>query len=275
MTSPVPSGSRGRAEAPTAPAPAPTLPQATLVFVAYCVVVVGLMLFSGIGYEHFFDDASTTLRSAVLPLAAGAVLLLVVLWRTGWRVWREPGRATMGFLWALPAVMVLTLVLQLLGLRWGTLEPGHVAAVLLASVLVGFTEETLFRGIILTALRGRVRTEALAALFVSLWFGAFHLTNLLLSEPGAVVQMLFAGLAGVGFYLARRGTGTIVAAMVLHGAWDFSSFLAGTAMGSGAFSAIANILITVVYPLAALTLVVILVRDRRTPALRPATGASA
>jgi membrane protease YdiL (CAAX protease family) len=245
--------------------PAPSLPQAAAVFVAYSVVVVGLMRFSGVAYADFFDTAGSTLRSAVVPLVAGSALLLVVLRWTGWRVRDEPPRPAMGFLWVLPAVMVATLLLRLAGAVWSQLDVGLVAAALLASVLVGFAEETLFRGIILTALRGRVRSEAIAALVVTLWFGLFHLSNLLLGEPAAALQVGLAALGGVGFYLARRGTGTLVAAMVLHGAWDFSAFLTGTAGGTGPVAGIGNVLIFVVYALAVVTLVVVLVSERRRP----------
>jgi hypothetical protein len=251
-------------------APAPSVRAAAAVFVGYCVVVVGLMRLSGVDYEHFFDSAGSTLRSAVLPLAAGAVLLGVVLRATGWSVLRDRSRLRMGVLWALPGLMVVIVGVQLLGLSWGDLGLGHVAAVVLAAVLVGITEETLFRGIILTALRARTGSEAAAAGLTTLWFGLFHLTNLLLSEPGAVLQVLFAALSGLGFYLARRGTGTIVAAMALHGAWDLSAFLAGVAPGDGALGDVASFLVALLYPLAVVVLGVLLVRDRSTP---PPTGA--
>lgn len=104
----------------------------------------------------------------------------------------------------------------------------------------------------------------------TLWFGLFHLTNLALGEPGAVLQVGLATLTGLGFYLARRDTGTLVAAMVLHGAWDFASFLAGVAPNEdGALAQAAEFCIALTYPLAAISFVVLLVRDRNTPALAP------
>ena len=246
----------------------PSVPVAAVVFAGYVVIVVGLMLASGVGYEDFFESADSTLRSAVLPLAAGAVWLIAFLVWARWDfVFRDARRLPMGaFLWALPVVMVVTLVLQLLGVDWSAFEPAHVLAVLAAAVLVGFTEETLFRGVILRSLRQGDRSEAAVIGWLALWFGGFHLTNLLLDEPGAVIQVVFAGLSGLAFYLARRGTSVLVAAMVLHGSWDFSTFLAGEHPGNGGLSSAANFLVAVVYPLAAVTLVVLLVRERSTAA---------
>lgn len=256
---------------------APTVPVAAVVFVVYCVVVIGLMRISGVGYEDFFDSAGSTLRAVVLPLAAGAVWLVAFLVWARWdHVFRDARRLPTGwFLWTLPAVLVLVAVLHLVGLDWSLFAPEHLLAVLLASLLVGFTEETLFRGVVLRAMRQGDRSEGMAILWTTLWFGAFHLTNLLLNEPGAVVQIFFAALTGTGLYLARRGTGTILAAMALHALWDFSTFLAGVHVSDSAASSVANVLVVVVYPFAALTLVVLVVRDRRRPtreAITTATG---
>lgn len=130
-----------------APATTPSVRAAAAVFVACCLVVLILMKLSGVSYEHFFDTTTTTQRSAVLPLAVGAALLVAVLWKTRWRVMRDQGpRLRMGFLWALPTFAVLTIVLQLAGLSWGNRTPAHVGAVLLASVLVGFTRRPCSAG---------------------------------------------------------------------------------------------------------------------------------
>jgi uncharacterized protein len=257
----------------------PSVPVAAVVFVVYVVIVLVLMKTSGYEYEHFFDTADSTLRSAVLPLAAGSVWLVAFLAWARWdHVFRDARRLPTGwFLWLLPAVMVLVVVLHLVGLDWSLFDPGHLLAVLAASVLVGFAEETLFRGVVLRSLRQGDRSEGTAVLWTTLWFGGFHLTNLLLGEPGAVLQVGFAALTGTGLYLARRGTGTIVAAMALHGAWDFSSFLVGVHAPEGGVGAAANFLIVVVYALAAVTLVVLVVRERSRPAreaITPPGGAA-
>ncbi|MFF3063434.1 CPBP family intramembrane glutamic endopeptidase [Oerskovia sp. NPDC057915] len=254
---------------------APSVPVAAVVFVVYCVIVIGLMRISGVGYEHFFDTTGDTMRAVVLPLAAGAVWLVAFLVWARWdHVFRDARRLPTGwFLWSLPALLVLVAVLHLAGLDWTLFAPEHVLAVLLASLLVGFTEETLFRGVVLRAMRQGDRSEGMAILWTTLWFGAFHLTNLLLNEPGAVVQIFFAALTGTALYLARRGTGTILAAMTLHALWDFSTFLAGVHMSDSAATNVANVLVTIVYPLAAVTLVVLVVRDRRRPAREAITPA--
>ena len=100
-------------------------------------------------------------------------------------------------------------------------------------VLVGFTEETVFRGILLRSLRAGERPEVQIVLIVSLAFGLFHLTNLAVGSPpaAAVVQVIIATLSGFVLYFARRATGLLIAGMALHGFWDISTFLAGTEEG--------------------------------------------
>jgi len=110
--------------------------------------------------------------------------------------------------------------------------------------------------------------------WTTLWFGGFHLTNLLLGEPGAVVQVVFAGLGGVGFYLARRGSSVLIGAMVLHGGWDFASFLYGVHRVDGGFATAAAFMIPVTYILAFVTLRVVLKRYRGVPAREAVTPAT-
>ena len=75
--------------------------------------------------------------------------------------------------------------------------------------------------------RAGPRPEIPVALLVSLAFGLFHLTNVFTGSPlgGGIFQVILASITGFALYLARRGTGLLVAGMVLHGFWDVSTFL--------------------------------------------------
>jgi uncharacterized protein len=110
---------------------------------------------------------------------------------------------------------------------WAEAPTDLLLAIVAAGVLVGFTEETLFRGIILRSLRTNLRPEAWVMLISSVWFGFFHLTNLLVGSPagGVLFQCLQASVAGVVLYLFRRVRGLLVVGMIAHGLWDMSVFL--------------------------------------------------
>ena len=248
----------------------PTVPIATGVFVVYGVIFIGLMKLSGFGYSDIFNTTEGALRAAVLPLAAGSLWLIVFLAFAGWdSVFRDPRRLSMGFwLWLAPVLMLVTLLVQLMAVTWSAFDASHLLAIIAAAVLVGFAEETLFRGIILRALRNGGRSEGRVVLLSSLWFGFFHLTNLITGAGATVIpQVIFASLAGVALYLARRGTGVLVAGMVLHSLWDLSSFLLGV-HANDTLKLIGPMVGYVTYAACLVALIIMLRRDRENP-VRP------
>ena len=96
---------------------------------------------------------------------------------------------------------------------------------LLGSLLVGFCEETATRGALIVGLRGRLM-EPRVWLISTLLFAFMHLRNSVFgADPAATLQVVLAFGGGSMLYLTRRLTGSLVFAMLLHGIWDFSSFL--------------------------------------------------
>jgi uncharacterized protein len=205
------------------------LPAATVAFVVYSVIFIGLWKLSGVAYADALDTADNTLRGPVRSLVAGSVWLVVfLLWARWDHVFTDWRRLRMGFwLWLPAGLMVVAFTMQFAGVAWGEFTGAHLMWIVVAGVLVGFAEETLFRGIILRALREGGRREGVVVLISSLWFGLFHLTNVITGSPVTAViqQVAYASLAGVALYLWRRGTGLLVAGMVIHGLWDLSGFL--------------------------------------------------
>ena len=93
------------------------------------------------------------------------------------------------------------------------------------------------RGLVLTAFRSRLR-EGWAWLLSSLLFGLMHLLNVALGAPfsSTIAQVAIAFGSGTAFYILRRVTGSLIAAMVLHGLWDVSVFAVGFAPKGTAFA---------------------------------------
>lgn len=256
---------------------APTVALALVALVAYCVVCNGLQVASGIDYMHWFATAGNALRSAVIPLAAGALVLLAFGAWSGWdQVWRDARRLSMPwYLWLPPAVFVLGFLVRFAGIAWRSVPVDLLLAVVASGVLVGLAEELLFRGFLLRALRERARAESTVMLVSSLAFGLFHCTNLLFGQSLAAVsmQVVAASISGVALYLFRRGTGWLVAGMAAHGLWDISTFLeANYDAGNGA-AVISFGLYAVGAALSVVAAIVMLVRDRR-PGARETASAS-
>lgn len=207
---------------------APSWKVALAVIIGYSLITPGLMVVSGVDYDDLLYSSHNVLHGVVIPLAAGAIFLILVQAFLRWdHVFSDPGRLPMNkLLWAPVVVMVVGGLIRLTGIPAGV-SFEHIGLILLGGVLVGFTEETVFRGFLLRSLRAGPRPEIQIALIVSLAFGLFHLTNVFTGSPlgGVIFQVILASITGFALYLARRGTGLLVAGMVLHGFWDVSTFL--------------------------------------------------
>jgi len=115
------------------------------------------------------------------------------------------------------------------------LPPGQVVFfILINSLLVGFEEELMFRGILFQGLLTRFNIWP-AILLTSLLFGAVHASNGFITGDfaGAMVQVLQASLASIWFLALRLRTRSIYPAMLMHGLWDFSIFIAVKARSGG------------------------------------------
>ncbi len=188
---------------PTATAQAPTwrvapsVPVAIGVFIAYVVVFIGLSSTSGIDYDDWFDSGANAFRTAVIPLIGGTLVLIAFLVWARWDwVFKDPERLPMSGALRVPLVLfVLGVVVHFAVADWSEAPGDLILAILAAGILVGFAEETMFRGIILRSLRTNLRPESWVMLISSLWFGFFHLTNLLNGSPAAGgAQPVRAGL---------------------------------------------------------------------------------
>ena len=243
----------------------PSVPVAIGVFVAYVVVFIGLTSTSGVAYDKWFESSENAWRSAVLPLVGASLVLLVFLAWARWDgVFKDPARLPM---YAIQRVVIVAVVLGILVhfavVDWGKVSVGLLVPIVIAGVLVGFAEETLFRGVILRALRTRGRSEAWVIVISSLWFGFFHLTNILNGSPAGptVGQCVMASLLGTALYFFRRWRGLLLLGMIAHGLWDISTFLpARTGAGAGINLGVQAILML----LALIAIIVTIKRDRST-----------
>lgn len=227
MTNPTASGSSGT------PSNArfrvqPSVRVGVVVAVVYTIILSTIQQISGVPYDEFFDNASNTWRAPVLSLAIGSVLLIgFIAWARWDMLWRDPERLPMArWIWILLATFTLCIVIRGAGIAWGDIDTNLLAAVLCLGVLVGFSEEILFRGIFLRCMRNGRLSEGAAALWTATAFGLFHLPNVFLGTGlTGLTQVLLAGLSGIALYYFRVALGAIIVAMVMHGLFDITTFL--------------------------------------------------
>ena len=174
----------------------------------------------------------------VLALLAAPVFLLIVVARRDW--WRDvgfrfPSRLyELRLLW-LPALFIAGFFVLVAA---SGLPPAKALGfIVINTLLVGFSEELMFRGILLHGALSRFSVIA-AVVICAIMFGAIHALNGVLTGDfvAASAQALQATLFGVWIAALRLRLNSIWPVIVIHALWDLGIFLlpAGPAVqGSG------------------------------------------
>lgn len=204
-----------------------------LLWLGYTVVSIGLwrLVPTIAGWEVVsYADLAATTESLVQNLtiaqgitAALVVLLVVVL---GWRTAVvKDDLPTPRWLLAVPVIVA---VMALATADWSNLaDKGgtYIVAVAVTTLLVGISEETMFRGVFVVGVRRLGNSEMSVWFWSTLAFALIHSGNAVVGAgPGVVLQVALTFFAGTLFYIARRATGTLVVPILLHALWDFSTF---------------------------------------------------
>ncbi|KYH43306.1 CPBP family intramembrane glutamic endopeptidase [Branchiibius sp. NY16-3462-2] len=194
--------------------------------VVYLVIIHVLTrsLTSGMDVKYAAPTSvEEVVRGYLVPIGVSALFAAgVVTYLRWWRPAIVDHQPVQRWVIVVPVLMVLAIVAM-------TNYPGLARKGLLFTVLllvstlfVGFAEEMMFRGIGLTMFRSNNFTEGQAALWSTVAFGVAHATNLFIEGPKAFLQVLTTIVAGYFLYLIRRRAGTLLAAMLVHGLWDFA-----------------------------------------------------
>ena len=210
--------------------------KALLVIVGYLVYylavsqLIGLLFGDEIDPDNVMADATSMFFALVLPIGLGAVGLLVF---AGWLGWLRDifGPQPIGgrrWMWIAPVLVLAAIVGHVGGIEWSQWSPGQVAMMAAAGVCIGVAEEVATRGLAVKMLRDAAHSERFVAIVSSLLFALMHVVNLIsgmaVSTVAATVGYTFC--FGMCMYLSMRVTGTIWAAIVLHGLTDPTTFLA-------------------------------------------------
>ncbi|WOI58293.1 CPBP family intramembrane glutamic endopeptidase [Palleronia sp. LCG004] len=162
-------------------------------------------------------------------VCAGMMLVAVIAWR-GWNDlgFRAPIPGTLKLLW-LPILLV---ALQFtFALLLGLPDSATILLIFVNTLFVGFSEETMFRGVLYRALCERLRIWP-AILVTSSVFGAVHVLNGFITGEfeSAIYQAIMAGSTGLLLMAIVLRTGSLWAAIAWHAAWDAALLLIAEGM---------------------------------------------
>lgn len=207
-----------------------------LLVIAYLVIAQGMTTLLMMGDDAAYAAPTSTdyvIRTIVVPVGLASAFALIVVCVLGtWREVFSSDRPLRCWTLLVPVIMLLTVAIA-------TNYPGLAAKgllfwtlLLVSTLMVGFGEELMFRGVGVYVLRDAGLSETKVALWSSLIFGLAHGSNLIftvthgvdLAEalPRALFQITSTTVLGFVLYLVLRSTGLLVAGMAIHGLWDFS-----------------------------------------------------
>lgn len=135
-----------------------------------------------------------------------AMQVAFITWAGWWpQVLRDSPRSAPRWMYAPVAVMFLVFVGMLIGRGVEDLPSSYWVGMTVTVALVGTTDERV------------------AWLVSSVLFGLFHLPNAFFGQDiGPTIAQLFqTAILGSAFYCLRRVSGSIIACIVFHAAWDW------------------------------------------------------
>lgn len=230
------------------------------VYVVYVAIVAVVWRVNRVDYQHLAKDRPTAVRSIVVPIGLGAIFLAIAVTILGWwhPVLFDDGRT--GPTWAL-LVPVLFLLAGILGLRqidWRSENRAVLPVLALGTLLVGFAEEVLTRGVLVVGGEQQGWSPTTVFLVSTGLFAILHGLNAFYGLPwqGALVQIAVAFVGGTAFYVTRLSTGTLIVGIVIHALWDFVTI--GAIATDRKASPVAIVPAAVAYVLGLVAIIVIL-----------------
>ncbi|HQR70152.1 MAG TPA: CPBP family intramembrane metalloprotease [Burkholderiaceae bacterium] len=202
-----------------------------MTYVAWTLVTVFGMRWASDGTQRPLIESVTHGISWNLVMAVALLAVVTVVMR--WRDLKFVAPAPMGSLRVLWFPALYLLFFASLPAVIGLPPARTLLFVIMNTMLVGLSEEWMFRGVLFQGLRSRLALWP-AILLTSALFGAVHVMNVVTTGQlgEAVVQAVAAFMSGMVMIALLIRTGSIWVPIVYHALWDFGTFV--VSVGSAA-----------------------------------------
>lgn len=210
----------------------PTLLNALLIVIVYAALLVVIEMFMGVPYTEFSKSTNNMFTGVLIPISLGSVFLTIfALWSGWWNdIWRDKYHIK-DHCWMhiFLVLFIVAISMNFLVGHIGSLSLNYILVTFIATILVGYSEELLTRGLLICGARGSGYSEVKVFYFVMIVFGLIHGINFINGQSLelTIQQMFMAGLLGGVFYTIYRKTGYLIVPIIIHALWDFSLFTQG------------------------------------------------
>jgi len=200
------------------------LPVSLMTYVAWTLVTVFGMRWASDGAHQPLVESVTHGISWNLAMAVALLATVTVAMR--WRDLKFVAPEPMGSLRVLWFPALYLLLFASLPAVIGLPPASTLPFVIMNTMLVGLSEEWMFRGVLFQGLRSRLALWP-AILLTSVLFGAVHIMNVFTTGQlgEALVQAVAAFMSGMVMIAMLIRTGSIWVPIVYHSLWDFGTFV--------------------------------------------------
>ncbi len=208
-----------------------------VVCVVYLAGLIALQKASGVPYVAIAESEPNLRKGVLIPVGIMTAALVAFLAATGRLddAFTFAPKVSAGWLWSIPVVILLGVVLRLVRNPWSQVNGRFVVVALIATFLVGLSEELLIRGYFVDVLAERGLGLVWVGVVSSLVFGLLHGANILNGQDVAttVQQVVASAILGLGLFASLVLTGTLWLPIALHFLFDFSLIVGGSVKKDG------------------------------------------
>lgn len=204
---------------------------AIVICTLYVALLFGITKLFGVKYTEITKTTDNIKKGLLLPVSIVTIILTLFAVIFNWipDVFTFSPRNENIILWVIPFIYVVGIFIRLQHAAWKDFTKKGLLYLFFGSLLVGFSEELLVRGVVVTALLDSGYTILLTGVISSVIFGALHIINYFNGQSFKItlLQVVATTLMGINFYVVFIITGTLWAPMLLHFIFDFSLLVQG------------------------------------------------
>jgi membrane protease YdiL (CAAX protease family) len=185
----------------------------------------------GIKYTEIINNNENIKKGIIYPVGIATIFLTVYALIFNWlpEVFSFSPTVNQPILWLVPFAIFVGIVARFLKLNKKAFQKNGFILLAIATLIVGFSEELLVRGIAVNSLLNSGYSVLLTGIISSFIFGLLHFINYFNGQDikKTTVQVIGTILMGLNFYIIFIITGSLWAPIIFHFLFDFSILAMG------------------------------------------------